>query len=74
MSRDRLIRKTLRTRFLVTLRSGETFEGLLLEADERTVVLVDAFGVDGSSRVKVDGSLYLPRGEVAYMQKPETNP
>jgi small nuclear ribonucleoprotein (snRNP)-like protein len=70
-SRDRLIRKSLRSRFVVTLRSGATFEGLLVEADEMTAVLVDAFAVDSSSRAKVDGSLYLPRAEVDYMQKPE---
>jgi hypothetical protein len=34
--RDRLIRQALRERFVVTLRSGETFDGLLLDADDKT--------------------------------------
>lgn len=70
-SRDRLVRKSLRTRFVVTMRGGSSFEGLLLEVDDRTLILADAYAVDAQSRTKVDGALYLPRGEVAYMQKPE---
>lgn len=68
--RDRLVRQSLRERFVVTLRGGETFEGLLLDADDKTVHLVDAFALDGKSRMSVDGALYLPRDQVAYMQKP----
>jgi hypothetical protein len=68
--RDRLIRDCFRERFLITMRGGETFDGLLLEADDRTVVLVNASAVEGTTRHRVDGALYLPRGDVAYMQKP----
>ncbi len=69
-SRDRLVRKSLRERFVVTLVSGETFEGLLLDADDKTLTLADAYALSGRDRVKVDGTLYLPR-PIAYMQKPE---
>ena len=69
--RDQLIRQAFRDRFVVTMRSKETFEGLLLDADDRTVVLADAYALTGRDRVSVDGSLYLPRAEVAYMQRPE---
>jgi hypothetical protein len=69
--RDRLIRQCLRDRFVLTLHSGETFEGLLLDVDDKTVVLADAFALTGSDRVAVDGTLYLPRAEVSYMQRPE---
>lgn len=68
---DRLIRQALRERFVVTLTTKEAFEGLLLEADDKTVKLADAYALDGSTRVAVDGQLYLPRAAVAYMQKPE---
>lgn len=68
--RDRLVRQALRERFVVTLTTGESFQGLLLDADEKTVRLSDAYALDGKSRVKVDGDLYLPRLTVAYMQKP----
>lgn len=69
--RDGLIRQCLRERFVLTLKTKETFEGLLLDADEKTVILADAYALDGSSRLSVDGRLYIPRAEVSYMQRPE---
>lgn len=69
-ARDRLIRRTLRERFVVTMKSGATFEGLLAEVDDRTVVLVNASALDENGRHRVDGSLYLPRSEVDYLQRP----
>lgn len=68
--RDRLIQRSFRERFVVTMNNGESFEGLLLDADEKTAVLVDGFALNGQSRLVVDGHLYLPRAEIAYMQKP----
>ena len=67
---DRLIRRFLRERFIVTMTDGSTFDGLLLEVDDNTLLLVDAFALDGQTRVSVDGDLYLPRFDVAYMQRP----
>lgn len=69
--RDQLIRSALRERFVVTMRSSETFEGLLLDADDKTIRLADAFVLNGASRVRADGDLYLPREQVSYMQRPE---
>lgn len=68
--RDRLIRQVLRERFIVTMRGGESFDGLLLDIDEKTIHLTDGFALEGKNRLPVDGDLYLPRSEVAYMQKP----
>jgi len=70
MRRDRLIRQHLRERFVVTLQGGESFEGLLIEADEKTIHLVEANALDGKSSVPVDGALFLPRAQVSYLQKP----
>lgn len=70
-ARDRLIRRSLRERFVVTMRSGEAFEGLLLEVDDRTFVLANGHVLTGRDRVAADGLLYLPRSEVSYMQKLE---
>jgi len=70
MRKDRLLRQLLRERFVVTLRHGESFDGLLADADDKTVRLVDAFALDGKNRVSVDGDLFIPRGEVVYMQRP----
>lgn len=69
--RDRLIRQCLRERLVVTMHSKEAFEGLLLDADDKTVILADAYALSGRDRVAVDGNLYLPRAEVSYMQRPE---
>lgn len=71
MRRDRLLREHLRERFVVTLKSGDTFDGLLDDHDETTIELIDPYAVDKSGRVSLDGRLYLPRAEIAYMQRPE---
>lgn len=70
--RDRLLRGLLHDRLVVTLRSGETFDGLFIEADERVIRLANADLVTEKSRVSVDGDLYLPRYDVIYMQKPRS--
>ena len=67
---DRLVRGVLRERFVLTLRSGEPFDGLLVDADAKTFRLVNAWAVDGKNRVSVDGELFVPRDQVVYMQKP----
>jgi hypothetical protein len=70
VGRDTIVRRALRERFVVTLRTGESFDGLLVDADEKTFRLADAWAVDGKNRVKVDGELFLPRTEVTYLQRP----
>lgn len=73
MRRDRLLKGLLRERFVVTMTTGEAFEGLLDRLDESTVELVDARAHVKDGAVKVDGRLYLPRAQVAYMQRPEAS-
>jgi len=70
MRKDRLLRDLLRDRFIVTLRSGESFDGLLMDTDESTCRLVDSYALDGKNRVRVDGDLFVPRSEIVYMQRP----
>lgn len=73
MTRSRLIRRVMRERFIVTMSSGETFEGILRDADRRHLVLVDAAPVDGGpERHPIDGELFLPADKVIYMQRPQT--
>jgi PhoPQ-activated pathogenicity-related protein len=72
--RDRLLRQVHLQRFIVTLTSGETFDGLLADADDNSVKLVGAFAIDERSRESVDGDLYLPRAKIAYMQNPGGRP
>jgi hypothetical protein len=68
VGRDRVIRALLRERFVVTLTTGETFEGIVLDADASTIRLVQAFAISDNDKVPVDGQLFLPREHVAYMQ------
>lgn len=69
-SADRVVTGHLRQRYLVTLDSGQTFDGLLDDADERSVSLVAASSVSPDGTVKVDGVLILPRSDISYMQRP----
>lgn len=72
MRSDRLVKRHLRTRYLVTMASGETFEGVLIDADDQHLVLADAFLIlSASERQTVDGHLWLPRPSVQYMQQPK---
>lgn len=70
MGKDRLLKRLLRERFVITLRGGESFDGLLVDADEKTVRIVDAFALDGKNRVSVDGEVFIPRAEIVYLQRP----
>lgn len=72
MRPDRLLRREIHHRYLVTTESGETFDGLLIEADDTHIVLADVESVAGTgARLKVDGKLWLPRLNIAYMQQPK---
>lgn len=73
MSRDRLLKRYLRERFVVTLKTGEAFDGLLDEWDESTIELIAVTAVSETTRVAVDGRIYLPRPQIAYMQRPEAS-
>ena len=66
---DRLIRSMLRSRYIVTLSTEETFEGVLIDADDQHLVLADAVTLAANGdRLGVDGHLWIPRPAVKYMQ------
>jgi hypothetical protein len=68
---DRVVQQNLRCRYVITLKSGEAFDGLLVEADGRSLVLTQASSLaTGRDPIKVDGSLILLRSDVAYLQRP----
>ena len=70
-SRDSLMVERCHERFLVTTLAGRTFNGLLAEVDDRTLVLLDCSVLkDDGAAVVVDGQVLLRRDAVAYMQKP----
>lgn len=69
MRADRIVRKSCRSRFLITLTDGAAFSGILFDADRTTLHLKDAEAVEANGeRVKADSDIYLPRGRVAYLQ------
>jgi small nuclear ribonucleoprotein (snRNP)-like protein len=68
-----LVRSRLRSRVVVTLKSGASFEGVLAEVDARAWVLrsAQALGVgDHGANVPVDGEVLILVSDVEYAQRP----
>lgn len=65
---DRIVRKAVRSSYLITTTTEESFEGVLVDADEKTLVLSSVVQVapDGS-RVNIQGDLIIPRSTVKYL-------
>jgi len=72
--KDRLLRAAHLERFVVTLTTGETFDGLLADCDDNSVKLVGAHAISDAESVSIDGDIYLPREKIAYMQNPGGRP
>lgn len=66
--RASLLESHLKDRFVVTLTTGETFDGLLIEVDADTLLLADARLHTGDRWTPADGQVYVPRSKVAYLQ------
>lgn len=68
-----LLRKRLKTRLLVTLKSGDVFDGVLFAVDRSCWVLRNATAVgagrDGAP-VPLDGEVVLLTADVAFAQRP----
>lgn len=69
-SRDRLLKSRLREEFVVTMKSGAGWRGVLYSVDERSIVLRSAEALSEGVRGAVDGELILFRDQIAYMQRP----
>lgn len=69
-----ILKRCLRHRVIVTLKSGAAFGGVLYEADAEAIVLKDAsvLEANGTDRnpVPADGSIVILRGDVDFMQFP----
>lgn len=73
MRTSRLLKQRLLHRVVVTLKSGQSFEGVLFEADAHAWVLRDAsaLGVgDKGTNLPVDGEVVVLAAEIAYAQRP----
>lgn len=68
-----ILARSLRDRVIVTLRTGEAFDGVLLCADGKSYELVNAKALGVGERgadVPVDGALIVPASNVSYIQRP----
>lgn len=69
----RTVRRRLRSRMVVTLKTGESFDGVLVEADAEAWVLVQAKALAAGVKnedLSVDGEILLLTADIAYAQKP----
>lgn len=70
MRTDRIVKGLIRTKFLVTTKRGETWHGVLLDADPTTLLLADAALVAGDgTRTTADGQILIQRADVSYLQR-----
>jgi small nuclear ribonucleoprotein (snRNP)-like protein len=70
MHPDRIVRSLRRTEFVVTMKTGQTWRGVLTEADEHTLTLMAVTEIAHDGTVtQADGQIFLPRSDVAYMQR-----
>jgi small nuclear ribonucleoprotein (snRNP)-like protein len=67
--RDRVLRGLVRYRMVVTMLDDATWDGVLIDVDDRTLVLRDVSAIqkDGT-RVPADGEVLLPRADISYIQ------
>lgn len=67
---DRILKSYRRDKFLITTKPGQTWSAVVMDVDDRTLSLLDVEVVapDGT-RTKADGQIFLPRADVAYMQR-----
>ncbi len=73
MRTARALKRRLRQRVIVTLKSGQSFEGVLFECDPQAWVLRDtsAIGVgEKNTNLPVDGEVVLLTAEIAFAQRP----
>lgn len=74
LGRRRILRSHVRDRFVVTLKTGETFSALLSRHDAVNLEFVDAKALIGGKWTPADGLLVLERRQVAYMQRIALSP
>lgn len=67
---SRIVRGLFREEIVATLKTGETFKGVLVAADAHALVLREAHQLAERGSVPVDGELLLPRADIRYLQRP----
>lgn len=70
---SRTLKDRLRSRMIVTLKSGDTFDGVLWSQDREVWVLRNATALQAGPRganVGLDGEVLLFVSEINYVQRP----
>jgi small nuclear ribonucleoprotein (snRNP)-like protein len=70
---SRLLKKRLLQRVIVTMKTGDAFEGLLYEIDTHAWFLRDACAIgagEKNTNLPLDGELVLLASEIAFAQRP----
>lgn len=73
LARPTGLSRRLRSRLLVTLKTGATFDGVLFSADRDVWVLRNAQALgagDNGATVPVDGEVLVMVADIEYAQKP----
>jgi hypothetical protein len=68
---NRVNRKRLKRRVLVSCKSGDAFRGIYVDDDKRAIVLVDAEHIQPATDkqfIPADGEIVILVAEIAYMQ------
>lgn len=69
----KLIGVRIRRRCIVTLKTGDSFSGVLYDADSEAIVLREAEALGAGEKrtnLVVDGEVLILRPDVAYVQLP----
>lgn len=71
--RSRVISSRLRERVVVTLKTGDSFSGVLFSHDSKALVIREAEALGAGERrtnLALDGEIIVLLVDVAYIQKP----
>lgn len=70
--RARTLQSRLRQRVIVTLKTGQAFDGVLVEADQVAWVLRNAQALAYADRgpIAVDGEVIVLAADIAFAQRP----
>ena len=71
--RSRVLSSRLRERFVVTTKSGDSFDGLLFSHDRTALVLRQAVALgagENKTDLPLDGEIIVLLADVAFMQRP----
>ena len=67
---SQIVRGLFREVVVVTLKTGETFRGVLVAADAHALLFREAAQLAERDAVGIDGELIVPRVDIAYLQRP----